>query len=150
MFAQATILSMIKQVVKAIDNGSNEEEKKIAHQLVDTFIPQKEKVFNIFYVKDKTIYYKYSNKKVYETTCNEETFNKYIGCSLVEGYHRYGSKTKYHKHLKQFYGCETNDLEKYSLIDAYTRFGGKANFEKFVDKKYFPKTETTETTETTE
>lgn len=102
-------------------------------------MPKEEKQVNVFYIKDKKTYYKFSNLKVYETTCNEEKVDKYIGCSIVEGYHRYGSKTKYNKHLKEFYGCAPQEIERCSLIDAYTRFGGKVNFEKFVDEHFRPK-----------
>ena len=133
------ILSLIKKVVKAIDNGTNEEEKRIAHELVDQVIPKEEKLVNVFYIKGKTTYYKFSNLKIYDTTCKEKKVDKYIGCSLVEGYHRYGSKTQYNKHLKEFYGCAPQEIERCSLIDAYTRFGGKANFEKFVNEHFRPK-----------
>ena len=133
------IISLIKKVVKAIDKGSNEEEKRIAHELVDQVIPKEEKLVNVFYQKGNTTYYKYSNLKEYSVECKEKKNDKYIGCSLVEGYFRYGSKTQYHKYLKEFYGCNTKDIERYSLIDAYARFGGKANFEKFVDSAFRPK-----------
>lgn len=142
MFTREFLMKAIKKVVGAIDKGSNEEEKRIAHELTDDLFPQEEKFIGVFYQKDKITYYKYSNKKTYETTCNEKNYNKYIGCSITEGYARYGSKTKYNKHLKEFYGCSHENLETYSLIDAYTRFGGKEKFEKFVDSKFFPKPKT--------
>lgn len=138
------ILSLIKKVVKAIDNGTNEEEKRIAHELVDKVIPKEEKLVNVFYQKGKITYYKYSNLKEYSVECKEKKNDKYIGCSIVEGYFRYGSKTQYNKYLKEFYGCDAKEIERYSLIDAYTRFGGKANFEKFVDGAFRPKVQVEE------
>jgi len=135
----ALILGLIKKVVKAIDNGSNEEEKRIAHELVDGLFPQEEKLVCVFYQKKNTTYFKYSNLKEYSVECKEKKNDKYIGCSIVEGYFEYGSKTRYNKHLKEFYGCDAKDIEKYSLIDAYARFGGKEKFEKYVDGAFRPK-----------
>ena len=90
-------------------------------------------------MKGKETYYKVSNKEIYSTTCNEKKQDKYVGCAIVYGYSRFGSKTKFNKHLKEFYGCDHKDLEKYAIIYAYTQFGGKENFEKYINERFRPK-----------
>ncbi len=133
------IIGLIEKVLKAIDKIGSEEEKKLAHELVDKVIPTPTKYENIFYVQGNDTYYKVSNKEVYKTTCNEKKFDKYVGCAIVNGYYHYGSKTQFNKHLKDFYGCDEKNIEQYALIDAYSRFGGKETFEKFVDDRFRPK-----------
>lgn len=133
------ILGLIQKVLKAIDKTGSEEEKSIAHELVDKVIPTPIKYKKIFYVQGKDTYFKVSNKEVYKTTCQEKKADKYIGCAIVNGYYAYGSKIQFNKHLKDFYGCNEKTIEQYALIDAYQRFGGKENFEKFVDDRFRPK-----------
>ena len=136
------ILGLIQKVLNAIDKNGSEEEKAVAHELVDKVIPKPIKYKKIFYVQGKDTYFKVSNKEIYKTTCQEKKMDKYIGCAIVNGYYAYGSKIKFNNHLKDFYGCNEKNIEQYALIDAYSRFGGKENFEKFVDDRFRPKKET--------
>ena len=136
------LINMIQKVVGLIEKVGSEEEKKIAKELVEKVIPTPTKYENIFYVNGKETFYKVSNKEIYSTTCKEKKQDKYIGCAIVSGCAYYGSKNKFNKHLKEFYGSDGKDTEKYALIDAYARFGGKPNFEKYVDDRFRPKTKT--------
>lgn len=133
------IEGLIKKVVKAIDKLGTEEEKKLAHEMVDKVLPTPTHYENIFYVKGNETFFKVSNKETYSTTCKEKKQDNYVGCAIVYGYHRFGSKTKFNKHLKEFYGCSPKEIEKYAIIDAYTQFGGKEEFEKFVNERFRPK-----------
>ena len=138
------IESLIGKVVKLIDKVGSEEEKKIAHEMVDKVIPKPIKRENIFYVKGKETYYKAPNGETYSTTCKEKKQDNYVGCAIVYGYYKYGSRTKFNTHLKDFYGCSEKEIDKFAVIDTYQSFGGKVNFEKFVDERFRPKKNATE------
>ena len=133
------IENLIEKVVKLIDKTGSEEEKTLAHELVNKVVPTPTHYENIFYVKGNETFYKVSNKETYSTTCKEKKQDNYVGCAIVYGYARFGSKTKFNKHLKEFYGSNGKDTEKYAIIDAYTYFGGKEKFEKFVNERFRPK-----------
>ena len=70
------------------------------------------------------------NGQTYVSKCHKkDTFDKYVGASIVLGYDYYGSKTQYNKAL----GVDRKMFETASLVNAYTRFGGKKAFETYVD-----------------
>ncbi len=99
-------------------------------------INENEGVVSVIGVKQDITLYRctQSNKVVtMSKTIEGDTFDRYIGSAFALGYFFYGSKTQFNKHLKEFYGCAPQELDKCALIDMYTKFGGKANFEKYID-----------------
>lgn len=132
------IEEMIKKVLKLIDKTGSEEEKALAHEMVDKVLPKQVKHYDLFCVKGDTIMYKAPNGKTYETTCKGDKFNVYVGCAITYGIYTYGSKTQFQKHLKAIYGTTENTFDTYALFDVYNQFGGKDKFEEFVQKRFKP------------
>lgn len=142
------ITKMIYKVLGLIEKTGSEEEKAIAKELVEKIMPKEKKSYNVFYTKDTTTYYKAPNGETYSIECQkDDKYNVFVGCALVYGQYVYGSKNKFNKYLKSFYGLEeTEPVEKYALIKMYERFGRRENFEKFVENQFSPKTKFEELT----
>ena len=136
MLSQSTILGLISKITNVLSKDGNAIEKAIANQVNESlFPPQLRKPVLVVIEEKGVVLYKNEIGKQYKATCKEgDTFNKYVGASVVLGNAKFKCQKKFEKELTRMFGAfEKNDFEKYALMYQCFQHGGKENFETFVD-----------------
>ena len=136
MLSQSTILGLISKITNVLSKDGNAIEKAIANQVNEQlFPPQLRKPVLVVIEEKGVVLYKNEIGKQYKATCKEgDTFNKYVGASVVLGNAKFKNQKKFEKELTRMFGAfEKHDFEKYALMYQCFQYGGKENFETFVD-----------------
>ena len=136
MLSQSTILGLISKITKVLSKDGNAIEKAIANQVNESLFPPQLREPVLVIIEEKgVVLYKNERGKQYKATCKEgDTFDKYVGASVVLGNAKFKSQKEFEKELTRMFGkFEKNDFERYALMYQRFQHGGKENFEKFVD-----------------
>ena len=127
------VRNLVKEEKEDMSNIANKLDNEKVNRIL---VNEKEGIVTVVGEKTKyVIVYGTQREKVVTMSkiVKGDKFNKYIGSAFALGYWHFGSKTKFNKHLQEFYGCAPQDMENCALMDMYNKYGGKAKFEKFVD-----------------
>ena len=155
MFAVNEILGLIKECVGALQKDGNAVEKAIANKVNDRLFPKPLRTPVLVILEEqKKVIYRNEKGREYKATCQEgDTFDKYVGASLVLGRAKYGNQKKFAKAVKNWgnqFGMNLEPFEKMALVFNYFQYGGKENFENFVNQTNINKPKEIKTEETDE
>lgn len=138
MLSQSTILGLISKITKVLSKDGNAIEKAIANQVNESLFPKPLKDPALVIIKEyQKVIYRNEEGREYHATCQDgDTFDKYIGASLVLGRAKYGNQKNFAKAVTEWanqFGIVQEPFEKLALTFNYFQYGGKENFETFVD-----------------
>ena len=136
-------MNMILNLKKAILEEYAKEQKKgtqlpkFVKQMcenIKTEVEESNPTFLLYYNEKKNIIGLKHNGKEYKAKCSEEdTFDKYIGASIVLGLDYYGGKKSF---IKALGGVDYREYPSMALANAINRFGSKQAFEEYVDELF--------------
>ena len=138
MFDRNEILGLIRSITKVLTKDGNAVEKAIANKVEEKLFPKPLRTPVLVVIEEhQKVIYRNEKGREYKAVCQEgDTFDKYVGASLVLGRAKYGNSKKFKKAVNEWanqFGIVQEPFEKLALTFNYFQYGGKENFETFVD-----------------
>ena len=153
MFDRNEILGLIRNITKVLSKDGNAVEKAIANKVEEKLFPKPLRTPVLVVIEEqKKVIFRNAKGREYKAVCQEgDTFDRYVGASLVLGRAKYGNSKKFAKAVNEWastYGITFEPFEKLALTFNYFQYGGKEAFETYVDNMNVNKpTETNEETD---